>query len=230
MPTFKLISFDVDDTLIDFQAMQRRGMEVVAAAMHNLLGGDHVYITPDYLLDRYHQAGANHDPVAAPWRTVRRRVFAEVLAEAGRPDAEPLADDLLAGYLRTFDASLSYLPGALDLLEALRGRFALGWLTNGNTTPEEAGLSAYFDVIVMPERQRLKKPDPAVFVEAARQAGCAVGEILHVGDSLASDVAGALAAGCRAVWYNPTGKPEIPGIVPDVTIVHLDEVLRLLEA
>ncbi len=228
MPPFKLISFDVDDTLIDFQTMQRRGVETVAAAMHDLLGGDHAHITPDYLLERYWQVGANHDPIVAPWRALRRRVFADVLAEAGRADAEALADDLLAGYLRAFDASLSYLPGALELLDALRGRFALGWLTNGNTTPEEAGLGAYFDVIVMPQRQRLKKPDPAVFVEAARQAGCAVSEILHVGDSLASDVAGALAAGCRAVWYNPTGKPEIPGIVPDVTIVHLDEVLGLL--
>jgi len=228
MSSFKLVSFDVDDTLIDFQAMQRRGMETVAAAMHDLLRGDHAHITPDDLLDRYRLAGADPDPIVAPWRTVRRRVCADVLAEAGRADAEPLADRLLAGYLRTFDASLTYLPGALDLLAALRGRFALGWLTNGNTTPEEAGLSAYFDVVVTPERQRLKKPDPAVFVEAAHQAGSAVSEILHVGDSLASDVAGALAAGCRAVWYNPTGKPEIPGIVPDVTIVHLDEVLGLL--
>jgi hypothetical protein len=54
-----------------------------------------------------------------------------------------------------------------------------------------------------------------------------VSEILHLGDSLARTWPEP-GRRVRAVLYNPTGKPEIPGIVPDVTIVHLDEVLRLL--
>ena len=39
MPSIKLVSFDVDDTLLDFQTMQRRGMESVATAMQGLLNG-----------------------------------------------------------------------------------------------------------------------------------------------------------------------------------------------
>ena len=43
------------------------------------------------------------------------------------------------------------------------------------------------------------KPSPAVFLAALELAGCQPGEAVHVGDSMANDVAGAHAAGIRAV-------------------------------
>lgn len=229
MPTYKLVSFDVDDTLLDFQTMQRQGMATVAEAMHTLLGGDHAHLTTDYLIERYRQQAATHDPIVAPWRVVRRGVFATILAESGRTDAEAQADALIAAYLRTFAATLDFLPGARELLAALRGRVALGWVTNGNTTPQDAGVADLFGVVITPDQHRLKKPDRAVFEEAARQAGCTLAEILHVGDSLNSDVAGAQAAGCRGVWYNPAGRINDSGIVPGVEVAHLSEVLALLD-
>ena len=50
MSPFKLVSFDVDDTLLDFQTMQRRGMETVAAAMQGLLNGAQPPLTGDFLI------------------------------------------------------------------------------------------------------------------------------------------------------------------------------------
>ena len=203
-------------------------METVAAAMQSLLNGTQPPLTGDFLIARYQQVAFSHDPIRAPWRVVRRGVFAAILAEHGRTDAEALADDLIAAYLVTFEASLAFLPGARELLDDLHGRVALGWVTNGNTTPEDAGVADLFDVVLTPDRHGLKKPDRAVFEEAARQAGCGLAEILHVGDSLASDVAGAQAAGCRGVWYNPTGRTNEREIVPDFEVRTLGEVLDLL--
>ena len=209
--------------------MQRRGMETVAAAMQGLLNGAQPPLTGDFLIERYRQVAFSHDPIRAPWRVVRRGVFAAILVEHGRANAETLADELIAAYLVTFGASLAFLPGARELLDALHGRVALGWVTNGNTTPEDAGVAGLFDVVITPDRHGLKKPDRAVFEEAARQAGCTLAEILHVGDSLTSDVAGAQAAGCQGVWYNPTGRTHERGIVPDFEVRTLGEVLHLLE-
>jgi hypothetical protein len=124
--------------------MQRRGMERsprhATTAGRRPAGGDHVYITPTTCSTVTNQAGAT---TTRSW-PLRHGAAAGVCGGTGgggRPDAEPLADDLLAVYLRTSDAQMTYLPGALDCWT----RCAAGspWVAdNGNTTPQEAGLSA----------------------------------------------------------------------------------------
>lgn len=47
------------------------------------------------------------------------------------------------------------------------------------------------------------KPDPRMFRRAAEVLGVPLEAIVHVGDSHAADVAGARAAGCRAIWFAP---------------------------
>ncbi len=71
------------------------------------------------------------------------------------------------------------------------------------------------------------KPDLAIF-EYAR---CAAGtdnpaEIVYVGDSYDSDVAGAKNAGWQTVWLNPSGA-EAAGDHADVTVKSLREVAEL---
>jgi HAD superfamily hydrolase (TIGR01549 family) len=228
MPDFKLISFDVDDTLWDFAYMMRQGMAAVSA----ILTGQSpafAHLTPDYLLERYAAACIGHNPALMPWTELRRRVFRTELAAAGHPDAEVYSYEVIARYLRVWKDNLRLYPGALEMLDALRGRWPLAWTTNGNFGPEIANLTAYFDIVIMPDRIGISKPDPAVFHYAAAQAGCGVGEIMHVGDSLYSDVGGAKAAGCTAVWFNPHGRANDTEHVPDVTITHLDEVIKLVD-
>jgi HAD superfamily hydrolase (TIGR01509 family) len=82
------------------------------------------------------------------------------------------------------------------------------------------------------------KPDPRIFAEAARQAGVAAEEILHVGDSWRWDVEGALKSGMGAALYrglrehywdlaNPREDP--PALAPPFPVLdHLSQVLDLL--
>jgi FMN phosphatase YigB (HAD superfamily) len=54
-----------------------------------------------------------------------------------------------------------------------------------------------------------RKPDPRPFVECLRRLGLHGNDVLVVGDSLSSDMAGAKAAGCQALWLNQAGnKPS----------------------
>jgi FMN phosphatase YigB (HAD superfamily) len=50
------------------------------------------------------------------------------------------------------------------------------------------------------------KPDPAIFALALARAGASAGEVVHVGDMLSTDIAGARAAGIRAIHLDPTGR------------------------
>ena len=61
------------------------------------------------------------------------------------------------------------------------------------------------------------KPDPAIFSIALDALGVPASEtVLHVGDSLRYDVAGALAAGLQPVHLDPYGFCPAPGGHPHV--------------
>ena len=76
------------------------------------------------------------------------------------------------------------------------------------------------------------KPDPGIFLHAARLFRTPARACLMVGNSLEHDVAGARAAGMRAVWFAHEEVPGTPpaataGVPPDHVIGCLAELLTL---
>jgi putative hydrolase of the HAD superfamily len=63
---------------------------------------------------------------------------------------------------------------------------------------EALGLRQYFETVVISREIGFAKPSPVIFEHASRKLGLAPEFILHVGDSLHDDVAGARAAGFAA--------------------------------
>lgn len=83
----------------------------------------------------------------------------------------------------------------------------------------ECGLDDAIDEVVTSAGSGVQKPDPAIFLEALALAGCGADEALHVGDTVAEDIAGAGAAGIRALHLDRSGGgdiaslAEVPGAV-----------------
>lgn len=113
-------------------------------------------------------------------------------------------------------------------LDALGSRFKLGLLSNGNNYPEYFGLAGRFDFAVYAQDIGIEKPDPRTFQIAARRAGCGLDQLLHVGDSLETDVEGAQAVGVRTVWLNRNEVQNDAGIEPDHKIKSLTELSVIL--
>ena len=65
---------------------------------------------------------------------------------------------------------------------------------------ERAGLLHHFDAVVISEDVGLRKPRAEIFAAVADALALAPAEIVHVGDNLDADVAGAAAVGQRTVW------------------------------
>lgn len=90
---------------------------------------------------------------------------------------------------------------------------------------EVVGLHCFFDAIVISGAHGTAKPDPAIFQIALDALECDPGHAWHIGDSLSTDVAGAVAAGLTSVWINrdgqqaPTSDP-----IPDIEVTSLDQV------
>lgn len=72
------------------------------------------------------------------------------------------------------------------------------WLPSLPEFCRAMGLDPYFDVLVASRSEGLEKPSPDLFLRAAQRLGLSPEECLHVGDSVAADIQGALGAGLHA--------------------------------
>jgi putative hydrolase of the HAD superfamily len=95
-------------------------------------------------------------------------------------------------------------PDAPPALRELRERgvrlvVASNWDCSLPQVLADAGLLPLVDGVVASAVVGADKPDPAVFRAALELAGCGASQAVHVGDSPSNDVAGARAAGIRAV-------------------------------
>lgn len=126
--------------------------------------------------------------------------------------------------------------GVIDTLRALRERgLHVGMVSNIDDDQldhliDVAGLRGSFDSLLSSEAAAACKPDPAIFEEALRRAGCAPQEALFVGDTLAQDIAGANRMGMRSVliWHRDDKPPPADGVAPDHVIRQIPELLDLI--
>ena len=64
---------------------------------------------------------------------------------------------------------------------------------------EAEGFESYFKVVVLSSVLGIRKPDPAIYLEAARCAGLEPARCAYVGDNLKRDVTGARTSGFGSV-------------------------------
>src|SRR5919201_3021325 len=70
---------------------------------------------------------------------------------------------------------------------------------------DRVGLGELLDGVVSSAVAGARKPEPAIFESALELAGCSADEALHVGDTAEEDIAGARAAGIRALLIDRSG-------------------------
>jgi 2-haloalkanoic acid dehalogenase type II len=105
-------------------------------------------------------------------------------------------------------------PDAAPALESLRSRTislycVSNWDVSLGEVLERCGLAGKLDGVITSAAAGARKPDPAIFARALAQAGCAPAEALHVGDTPAEDLAGARAAGIRALLIDRRGGGDV---------------------
>ena len=129
-------------------------------------------------------------------------------------------------------------PGAQVVVKILSGRYRLGVISDTGVTPgrvmrryfQDRGLLSHFKSLVFSDETGLCKPHPDVFMRALRELGAEPREAVHVGDLLRTDVAGARAAGMRAVWVRSLHQDGETDAEPDYVIDSLHELPGIIES
>jgi 2-haloacid dehalogenase/putative hydrolase of the HAD superfamily len=82
--------------------------------------------------------------------------------------------------------------------------------------------------IITSEKVRSYKPRPELFLEALNRHKLKPNEVIHIGDSITSDVGGAGNLGIKTIWLNRLNKQKPEGIEPDHTCRDLKEAKKIL--
>jgi HAD superfamily hydrolase (TIGR01549 family) len=96
-------------------------------------------------------------------------------------------------------------PDCHTVLETLQKRKTLALISNFDHSPHvknmlrQMDLVKYFTAVIISEEVGLKKPDPLIFQLALSRTGLKAEEVIHVGDNIKDDIAGAVSAGIRPV-------------------------------
>ena len=210
---YSTLLLDADETLFDFLKAERASLVAVLSSR----GLPH----EEEILRRYHAIndGLWHafERGEISKEDIKKTRFARLAEESGFP-AGIDTDEINAAYLRQLGESDFLLPGARQFLETLSDAgFDLALITNGVAKTqlrrlEKSGLSPLFSHVFVSETVGAQKPLPAFFDVVLKTIGeTDRSKVLVIGDSLQSDIRGAVNAGLDSVWYNPNGAANDAG-------------------
>ncbi|PBQ32635.1 noncanonical pyrimidine nucleotidase, YjjG family [Sphingobacteriaceae bacterium] len=201
----KHLFFDFDDTLWDFQKNSSRVLEELYQEyeLESKLKAN----LPDFLA-AYKKTNLNfwslYTKREIDKQFLRNHRFNETFKIFGYDNYD---ENLLITdqYLKRAPQGSCVKEGCVETLEYLRQNYKLHIITNGfkevfGIKMNACGIRNYFDQIIISEEHALVKPDEKIFRLAEHFAGAKKDDCVMIGDSLESDIEGALNAGWEAIY------------------------------
>jgi HAD superfamily hydrolase (TIGR01549 family) len=146
-----------------------------------------------------------------------------------------LATELTFQYRQSMGRRVMQEDGRAVILELHRRGYVLGIISNVITSQEipdwldADGLTPYFKSVVLSSVFGKRKPDPAIYHEAARLVGVEPAHCVYVGDNFARDVVGTRKSGFGMIIIMPDAEdrdaPVAEEYRPDLIIHKLSELL-----
>lgn len=160
----------------------------------------------------------------------RDELFTGMVTQFGLPSG--LAETLLNDYRAGFPSACLLFPDAAQTLSCLRASgLKLGLITNGSVRMQSTklaclALSPMFDTILISDGEGISKPHCQIFHRALERLHASPAHAVYVGDHPEIDIAGAQAAGMRAIWRRDQSVSRV--VESDAVIEELGDLLTLL--
>ena len=228
-PNIKAITFDADDTLWDFQSAMKSALTSTLAQIRSIAPNAATeQLTVEKMADIREQVASELGEGLVSNEEIRYEALVRTLEYRRRsePRCCGTATPVLHGSAVCAHHALSRRRTGPEL--ALKSRFQIGIISNGNSYPERCGLPDTFDFTFCAHDCGFHKPNRRIFELALSESGCLPHEVLHVGDSLESDVLGAQNCGLRTAWLNREGVRNDTDIVPELEVSDLSALLEWL--
>jgi len=229
----RAITLDLDDTLWPFAPIGARIERVLDDWMRRHSPATAAMFPIPEMRALREKVWREHPHLSHDLGRMRRLTLELALRDS---DADP---GLLDAAYEAFYAErnrVDFYPDALDALTRIAARVPVVALSNGNADLARVGIERHFAFQLHAHEHGASKPDPGFFLAACERLGYPPADVLHVGDHVEADVAGAMRAGLRGCWIrrddNPGGHRAwpLPDPRPDLEFDSLAGLADWLDA
>ena len=225
--SYKILLFDLDDTLLDFSANEADSLKKLFC--------EHGISYSDELFQIYSavnkQLWSDYERGLIPLNEVLDSRFAQTLLIIGQSGSGSAWE---ARYRALLGEGAQLMDGAFELCRSLSASHRLFVITNGVTETqikrlERAGLSEYFEAVFTSQSISFQKPSKEFFdYVAAHIKNFRASDALVIGDSLHTDIKGGISAGIDTCWLNRKLQKSSAEIQSTYIITNLEELHGIL--
>jgi HAD superfamily hydrolase (TIGR01549 family) len=220
----KVITFDLDDTLWAINPVIEKANQRMLEWMNKhapKFGQTYDNQGIDQLRD---EVMSNKPHLIHDLSQIRVALIQLGLSRCGYEAAKTLANQAFTVYFAARN-DVELFAGTQTQLSALKKKYQIGALTNGNADLAQVGIDHLFDFYFNSAQIGVSKPHPKFFAKALEHTGLNAETFIHIGDHPEHDIAGAQAVGMRTIWMNPEQKTWPAGQARACAeIQHLDQL------
>lgn len=226
--SIQAITLDLDDTLWPFAPIGARIDQVLHDWMLQHSPATAAMYPQDAMRALRERAYVENPHLHHDLSALRRLALQQALDASGGDPAllEPAYEAFYAARNQ-----VEYYPDALAALERIAAIVPVAALSNGNADLERIGVAHLFAFQLGAREHGAAKPQASIFHAACTRLGVAPAHVLHVGDHMEMDVAGAIRAGLRGCWINrEAAEWTHPSLQPDLQFDTLTGLADWLDA
>ena len=221
-----MIFFDIDNTLIDYDASEKKAIVELFKTKYNISLNDEQLqywhnLSKEYF-DRYLNGELNFNEQG-------KKRFCKMAALCGRNIEEREGELLFSEYQFLLEKNWVLFSDVNDAIKLLKG-FRLGIISNGKSTQQKTKLlctniDENFEIQLFSEDIGKAKPYEDIFWEAIRKSGEKINDIIYVGDNVITDIVPCEKIGIKGVLIDRKGKSDSC----HTTINNLCELERMVK-
>lgn len=219
------VLWDIDGTLLDFLAAEREAIRA-CFALHGMGECTDAMLSRYSAINRRYWERLERGEITKPEVLVGR--FREFFSSEGLDPAK--AEPFNADYQLALGDTCVFFPGAKELLTAFHNDPSVRQygVTNGTAIAQrkklaKSGIGDLLDGVFISDLIGFEKPDIRFFNAVSSAIGGFDRNTWIVGDSLTSDMRGAVNAGIRSVLFDPSSSKR-PDLRVDRVVTRIEQV------
>lgn len=225
----KIILWDLDGTLLDFEAAEKICLPLClsyqGASFNEQAVEEYKIINRGYW--KALEKGEITKEELFPGR------FRDWFAKMGHPELDPVK--MNADYQIALGENPVLMKDSIEVLTILKDEGCRQYIvTNGSNVAQDGKLSRteigkIVDGVFISELIGAPKPQKEYFDYCASNiSGYKPENAVIIGDSLSSDITGGNVAGIKTIWFNPDGRPNKHGLNITAEVSELMQIPKVL--